>query len=162
MCLFHLQGIVHMPDTTTSETYDGYEASVSERHSDTTSDTTVPEPNPHKAQRRAVTISPSLRSSAASTDDMLSPVLAQYLTNSFSGGFIAATVVQSDLQSSFSGSAVTDLADGGANHLAETDRLSHVVLHATGNEPHQRNMSPELGMLLSALPHMRVICVSPY
>lgn len=155
-----------MPDTATSETYDGYEASVSERHSDTTSDTTVPEPNSQKAQRRAVTISPSLRSSAASTDDMLSPVLAQYLTNSFSGGFIAATVVQSDLQSSFSGSAVTDLADGGATHLAETDRLrsglGHVVLHATGSEPHQRNMSPELGMLLSALPNMRVVCISPY
>ena len=99
-----------------SYAYDGYEASLSERHSDATSDTTQPEPGAglNKPNSRALTLSPSLRSSAASTDDMLSPILAQRLTN-FSHSFYSHTGVQqadlpADVQSSFSDSALPDVA----------------------------------------------------
>ena len=76
-----LQGSLQVPDA-----YDGYEASISERHSDTTSETTLPESILHKPQGRPFANSPSMRSSAASTDDILSPAAAHRLmTHSFPG-----------------------------------------------------------------------------
>ncbi len=159
-----LQGGV--PDINVHEPYDGYEASVSERHSDTTSDNAPSaDPSTHKAQGRALTCSPSLRSSAASTDDMLSPTIAQRLNHNFNGSFYGgfsglAATHQSDLHSSFSGSVVTEQADG-AGYLAEAGRLhsglglGHLVQDAIGSgfsaEPHQRNLSPELGTLIHVL-----------
>ena len=145
------------PEVSGSEACDGYKASVSERHSDTTSDITQSEATAQKAQGRLLTCSPSLRSSAASTDDMLSPTTAQHLTNGFNGGFNNSTKLHSDLHSAFSGSAVTEHADG-AEYLAETGRLrsglGHVVQDAMragfSAEPHQRTLSPELGMCIAA------------
>ena len=156
-----------MPDVNVQETYDGYEASVSERHSDTTSDNAPSaDPSTHKAQGRALTCSPSLRSSAASTDDMLSPTIAQRLNHNFSGSFYggfsgpAAATHHSDMHSSFSGSAVTEQADG-AGYLVDAGRLhsglglGHLVQDAIGSgfsaEPHQRNLSPELGRFITLL-----------
>jgi len=156
-----------MPDINVQEAYDGYEASVSERHSDTTSDNAPSaDPSTHKAQGRALTCSPSLRSSAASTDDMLSPTIAQRLNHNFSGSFYggfsgpAAATHHSDLHSSFSGSAVTEQTDG-AGYLVDAGRLhsglglGHLVQDAIGTgfsaEPHQRNLSPELGRFITLL-----------
>lgn len=102
------------PERQPSDAYDGYEASWSERHSDATSDTTQPEAAPHPTQPlgRPLPLSPSIRSSAASTDDLLSPTLALHLTNGFSNSAHSAVGYQpdvpTDVQSPFSGSAVTD------------------------------------------------------
>lgn len=102
------------PERQPSDASDGYEASLSERHSDATSDTTQPEAAPHTHQPlgRPLTLSPSIRSSAASTDDLLSPTLALHLTNGFTSSAHNAVGHQHDLptdvQSPFSGSAVTD------------------------------------------------------
>ncbi|KAL0041632.1 hypothetical protein WJX79_010152 [Trebouxia sp. C0005] len=154
------QALGGMPDINVQEAYDGYEASVSERHSDTTSDNAPSaDPSTHKAQGRALTCSPSLRSSAASTDDMLSPTIAQRLNHNLNESLYAgfsgpAATHQSDMHSSFSGSAMTEQADG-AGYLVEAGRLhsglglGHLVQDAIGSgfsaEPHQRNLSPELG-----------------
>ncbi|DBB08447.1 TPA: hypothetical protein ACH3X3_15276 [Trebouxia sp. C0006] len=155
------QAMGGMPDVNVQETYDGYEASVSERHSDTTSDNAPSaDPSTHKAQGGALTCSPSLRSSAASTDDMLSPTIAQRLNHNFSGSFYggfsgpAAATHHSDMHSSFSGYAVTEQADGAGNlvdagGLHSGLGLGNLVQDAIGSgfsaEPHQRNLSPELG-----------------
>ena len=167
-----------MPDINVQEAYDGYEASVSERHSDTTSDNAPSaDPSTHKAQGRALTCSPSLRSSAASTDDMLSPTIAQRLNHNFSGSFYggfsgpAAATHHSDMHSSFSGYAVTEQADGAGNlvdagGLHSGLGLGNLVQDAIGSgfsaEPHQRNLSPELGMLINLLLrlcHVLLYCV---
>ncbi|KAL3163087.1 hypothetical protein ABBQ32_009505 [Trebouxia sp. C0010 RCD-2024] len=81
-----------------SDAYDGYEASLSERHSDATSDTTQPEAatHAHKTEGRTLTLSPSIRSSAASTDDLLSPTLTQHLANGFTNGSHNAVSHQPD------------------------------------------------------------------
>lgn len=164
------------PERQASDAYDGYEASWSERHSDATSDTTQPEAalHPHQPLRRPSTLSPSIRSSAASTDDLLSPTLAQRLTSGFANGRHSAVGHQPDVQSSFSGSAVTDppagqqsdlqslynssaaagLGEGGAGFRAQWGRLQagfgHIGQSLTGGvfgrEPHPRTLSPELGV----------------
>lgn len=103
---------VSHPGRQHSDAYDGYEASLSERHSDATSDTTQPEAatQAHKTEGRTLTLSPSIRSSAASTDDLLSPTLTQHLTNGFTNGSHNAVShqpdVPTDLRSSFNGSTV--------------------------------------------------------
>ena len=110
------------PERQPSDAYDGYEASLSERHSDATSDTTQPEaaPHPHQPLGRPLTLSPSIRSSAASTDDLLSPNLAQHLTNGFTNGLSAVghqPDMPTDVHSSFSGSAVNDPPAGQQSDL---------------------------------------------
>ena len=149
------------PERQPSDAYDGYEASLSERHSDATSDTTQPEaaPHPHQPLGRPLTLSPSIRSSAASTDDLLSPTLAQHLTNGFTKGGNSAvghqpnvpTDVpsssgsaindpparqQSDLHSLYSGSAAAGLGEGGAGFRAQWGRLQagfgHIGQSLTG------------------------------
>lgn len=76
---------VSQPGRQPSDAYDGYEASLSERHSDATSDTTQPEhpPHTHRPDGRPLPLSPSIRSSAASTEDILSPTLTHQLANGF-------------------------------------------------------------------------------
>ena len=143
------------PGRQLSDAFDGYEASLSERHSDATSDTTQPEAavHPHKPEGRTLTLSPSIRSSAASTDELLSPTLTQHLTNGFIDGtrnavrhqpdeptemrssYSGSTVTdppagqQSDLRSSYSGSATPGLVEGGAG-LREQWGLLGGQLHA--------------------------------
>ena len=174
------------PESQLSDMYDGYEASLYGRHSDATSDTTQPEVGngPSKPNVRGLTLSPSIRSSAASTDEMLSPTLAHHLTSGFTNRFHSHTAghqpdLPTDVQSSFSGSAVTDAAGGHLSDLrssysgsatAEQPTEGGVGLGAQwgvlgtqpqagfghfgqslsgsvfGGEPHQRTMSPELGM----------------
>ena len=174
------------PERQLSDAYDGYEASLSERHSDATSDTTQPEAGagPSKSNARVLTLSPSIRSSAASTDEMLSPTLAHHLTSSFTNRLHSHTAghqpdLPTDLQSCFNGSAVTDAVGGHMSDLRSSYSGSATAeqpieggagvgvqwgllgspLHAgfghmgqslsgsvLGGEPHQRTMSPELGI----------------
>ena len=89
---------------------------------------------------------------------MLSPTVAQRLTSHLNGGFYmgraAAAAQQPDQHSSWGSYAVTEHANGDG-YLAEAGRVQsglgrgHVAQDAVGNgysaEPHQRNLSPELG-----------------
>lgn len=88
---------------------------------------------------------------------MLSPTVAQRLTSNLNGAFYmgrAAATQQPDLHSSWNTYTVTEHANG-AGYLAEAGRVQsglgrgHVGQDAVGNgfsaEPHQRNLSPELG-----------------
>ena len=169
------------PERQPSDAYDGYEASLSERHSDATSDTTQAEaaPHPHQPLGRSLTLSPSMRSSAASTDDLLSPTLAQHFTHGFTHSAVGHQPVvptdvqspftgpalphlpagqQSDLQTSHNGSAAPAFGEGEPGHRSQWGLLGgrlqagfgHIGQSLAGgvfnHEPHQRTLSPELGV----------------
>ena len=129
--------------------YDGYEASISERHSDTTSEATLPESTLHKPQGRAFANSPSMRSSAASTDDILSPAAGHRLIpHSFPG---TSNGTEEALSPAGAHRLMTHSFPGSGN--STDDVLSLAVPHRLMNHSFRGSSSGTEGTLSPAAAH---------